>query len=85
VQSPNGTAGLFDNRAGGKILSGQNNGIEKFSVDSNGNVVVKGDFVAATAGSGIILRSPGGSTCARIGIDDNGNIVASSVPCPSGL
>ena len=38
VASPSGTAAVFDNAAGGKVLSGQNNGVEKFSVDGNGNV-----------------------------------------------
>ncbi len=37
-----GIAGLFDNPAGGKILSGQNNGMEKFSVDGGGNVALSG-------------------------------------------
>lgn len=38
VHSSAGTAGVFDNTAGGKILSGQNNGVQKFSVDGHGNV-----------------------------------------------
>ena len=38
VSSPAGVAGLFNNVAGGKILSGVNNGAEKFSVDGHGNV-----------------------------------------------
>ncbi len=38
VSSPAGTAGVFNNTAGGKVISGQNNGVEKFSVDGNGNV-----------------------------------------------
>jgi hypothetical protein len=38
VASPAGTAGVFNNVAGGKILSGQNNGMEEFSVDGSGNV-----------------------------------------------
>jgi hypothetical protein len=38
VASPAGTAGVFNNAAGGKIISGQNNGAEKFSVDGSGNV-----------------------------------------------
>ncbi len=38
VASPSGTAAVYNNVAGGKILSGQNNGAEKFSVDGSGNV-----------------------------------------------
>ena len=38
VASAAGTAGVFNNTAGGKILSGQNNGVEKFSVDGGGDV-----------------------------------------------
>lgn len=38
VASAAGTAGVFNNAAGGKILSGQNNGVEMFSVDGQGNV-----------------------------------------------
>jgi hypothetical protein len=37
-----GIAGVFNNPAGGKILSGQNNGVEKFSVDGGGNVALSG-------------------------------------------
>ena len=38
VDSAAGTAGSFNNAAGGKILSGQNNGVEKFAVDGSGNI-----------------------------------------------
>ncbi len=38
VGSPAGTAAVFNNAAGGKIISGQNNGMERFSVDGSGNV-----------------------------------------------
>jgi hypothetical protein len=37
-----GTAGVFNNTAGGKILSGQNNGAEKFSVDGSGDITAAG-------------------------------------------
>ncbi len=45
VNSPAGTAALFNNAGGGKILSGRNNGMEKFSVDGVGNVNAQGQFV----------------------------------------
>ncbi|MGD0922773.1 MAG: hypothetical protein ABSA70_13550, partial [Terriglobia bacterium] len=38
VNSAAGTAAVFRNAAGGKILSGLGNGVEKFSVDGSGNV-----------------------------------------------
>jgi hypothetical protein len=40
--SSTGTAGVFNNTAGGKILSAQNNSVEKFSVDGGGNVGLAG-------------------------------------------
>jgi len=42
-------AGVFNNTAGGKILSGQNNGTEMFSVDGLGNVTALGN-VAPNSG-----------------------------------
>jgi len=51
VASAAGTAGVFNNAGGGKILSGQNNGAEKFSVDGNGNLV------SASAVTGKVLNS----------------------------
>jgi hypothetical protein len=50
VASPAGTAGVFNNAAGGKILTGQNNGVEKFSVDGSGNVNALGRFTGSGAG-----------------------------------
>jgi len=44
--------------------------------------VAGGDVYTSTAGNGIILKSPNGSVCKRIGIDNFGNIVATSVTCP---
>ncbi|MGH6630478.1 MAG: hypothetical protein ACREB3_12165, partial [Burkholderiales bacterium] len=38
VSSTSGIAGIFDNTAGGKILSGRANNVEKFGVDGSGNV-----------------------------------------------
>jgi hypothetical protein len=38
VASAGGTVAVLNNGAGGKIISGQNNGVEKFSVDGSGNV-----------------------------------------------
>jgi trimeric autotransporter adhesin len=44
--------------------------------------VADGDVYASTAGSGVIVKSPDGTKCARIGIDNDGNLVATSVTCP---
>jgi len=44
VASPSGIAALFDNAAGGKILSGRDHNVEKFSVDGSGNVSSAGTF-----------------------------------------
>src|SRR5271157_2039048 len=48
VSSPAGIAGVFNNDAGGQILSGQNNGIEEFSVDGSGNVKAAGTFTGSS-------------------------------------
>lgn len=48
TRSATGTAGVFDALNGGKILSGRNTGLEKFSVDGLGNVASAG---AVSAGS----------------------------------
>jgi hypothetical protein len=44
VASPTGTVAVLNNGAGGKIISGQNNGVEKFSVDGNGNLNTLGKY-----------------------------------------
>jgi hypothetical protein len=46
VESSSGIAGVFNNAAGGKILSGQNNGTEKFAVDGAGNITTSGAIKA---------------------------------------
>ncbi len=57
VASAAGTAGVFNNTAGGKILSGQNNGAEKFAVDGSGDVNAKGNYVGLGSVSGNQLIS----------------------------
>jgi hypothetical protein len=44
--------------------------------------VAGGDLSAATAGKGLIVKSPDGTKCARIGIDNDGKLVAPPVACP---
>jgi hypothetical protein len=51
VNSAAGTAAVFDNAAGGKILSGQNNAVEQFSVDGSGSVKFGMDLATLSIGS----------------------------------
>ncbi len=44
--------------------------------------VAGGDVSTTSAGSGLIVKSPDGTKCARIGIDNTGALVATSVTCP---
>ena len=64
VDSAAGTAGSFNNAAGGMILSGQNNGVVKFSVDGSGNITSQGTL------SGIGIT---GTTSAATGVGLTGN------------
>ncbi|MGO9561829.1 MAG: tail fiber domain-containing protein [Candidatus Korobacteraceae bacterium] len=50
VASPTGIAAVFNNAGGGKIVSAQDNGVEKFSVDGSGNVNIAGGFTGSGAG-----------------------------------
>ena len=50
VNSAAGTAAVFNNAAGGKMISGQNNGVDKFSVDGSGNVTSSGHFTGSGSG-----------------------------------
>ena len=59
VASVNGTAAVFNNAAGGKMISGQNNGVEKFSVDGSGNVTTSGHFTGSGSGLTGVPVSPG--------------------------
>jgi hypothetical protein len=44
--------------------------------------VASGDVYVSTAGSGVIVKSPDGNTCARIGINNSGVLSAAPVTCP---
>ncbi len=88
--SSRGVAGLFENNATtpGKILSGRSSGTEVFSVDAAGNVNAQGDLVAEAGnvrvlapGAGIILKSPDGTICVRLSIDNGGNLVTVQTSC----
>jgi hypothetical protein len=51
-------------------------------LDVAGNIKSSGDVSTTKAGSGLIVKSPDGTKCARISIDNTGAIVATSVTCP---
>lgn len=62
VNNANSIASVFDNTAGGKIFSGQQNGVENISISSNGNLLTGGTVTAATfSGSGAGLTNIPGS------------------------
>ncbi len=61
VSSKTGVGGVFNNTAGGKILSGRNNGTEEFSVDGGGNLTALGT-VNASGIPAIMAYSDGGDT-----------------------
>jgi len=44
--------------------------------------VAGGDVYTSTAGNGLILKSPNGLTCKRVGIDNAGNLITTAVACP---
>jgi hypothetical protein len=67
--SPQGIGGQFENGAGGQILSGLSNGVEKFRVDGNGNVTAGAFFgngaglTNVTASSATTSTSANSLTC----------------------
>jgi hypothetical protein len=62
VASAAGTAGVFNNAAGGKIVSLQNNSVEKFAVDGQGNVTASGTLTGNGSGlTGIAFSNLSGS------------------------
>jgi hypothetical protein len=58
ARSAGGTALVVNNTASGKLVSGQANGVEKFSVDGSGNVTAAGTF----SGNGSGLTSVNATT-----------------------
>ena len=51
-------------------------------LDVRGPVRTGEDVQATTAGSGLVVKSPDGTMCARIGINNSGTIAVTSVTCP---
>ena len=44
--------------------------------------VANGDLYTSTAGNGVILKSPDGATCRRLGIDNAGSMTVTPIACP---
>jgi hypothetical protein len=79
VASANGTAAVLNNAAGGKILSGQNNGVQKFSVDGSGNVNALGTFTGNGSGlTGIQFSQLSGTLASSQLSGAYGNVVTLS-------
>lgn len=41
-----------------------------------------GDITTKDAGKGLIVKTPNGSACYRLGVDNSGNVTSTSVACP---
>src|SRR5262249_28045441 len=51
--------------------------------DANVTVIeAQGNFHASGPGNGIILKSPNGTFCRRLGIDNFGTLIKTAVACP---
>ena len=80
TSSGSGIAGAFNNAAGGKIISGQNNGTEKFSVDGSGNVATAGAVLAS------LPNGSGGTTNGYLAkLDSNGSAVQAGATDTAGI
>jgi hypothetical protein len=87
--SPNGIAGVFNNRTGGKILSLRNNGVEVASADVNGNLTASGQVQATTFSGGgfglfgipqsAINATPFNNPSSVVARDSNGSFAANQV------
>jgi hypothetical protein len=66
----------------------------KFVIASTGNIgigtpipnaklqIANGNIYTSAGGTGLIVKSPNGTICKKIGIDNSGNIIAISITCP---
>jgi hypothetical protein len=88
TNDPTGVAALLDGHGTGDIIIGRSHasGINtnEFRVDGTGDVLILGNFHSATAGNGIILKSPDGTLCKLLGIaNTTGAITLTTVTCPA--
>ena len=87
--SPQGIAGVFNSKAGGKILSLRNNGVEVAGVDVNGNLNTSGQVQAATFSGGgfglfgipqsAINATPFNNPFSVVARDSNGSFAANQI------
>jgi hypothetical protein len=75
--------------AGNVKLSGTGNGVifpdgtmRTSATSINGTLSVSGSVQITAPGNGITVRSPDGTRCAQIGIDNTGSLATVAVPCP---
>jgi hypothetical protein len=67
VFSAAGTALIVDNTKGGKLLSGQVNGVEKLSVDGSGNVLASGSVTASSSSVAVSGSNTANSSAGSLG------------------
>jgi trimeric autotransporter adhesin len=79
VFSADGVAGWFDNHAAGKVARFSVDGVEVASVEGDGTV--KASVVKLAIGGAVVLQSPNGQACARLGLNDDGTLSLISVTC----
>ena len=79
VRSAGGTAGVFNNTAGGKLLSGTASGTEVFSLDSSGNLSADGTL---SAGAGNFTVDASGNVTATAFVGDGSGLT--SLPAGTG-
>jgi hypothetical protein len=67
--------------AGGSITLKLGVGGTGDNAGATGKVIITGDSFHTTAGNGVILKSPNGSVCRKVTIDDTGALVLVPVSC----
>jgi len=75
VAPPDGADENYGAYIGGKVGIGTEYPKAQLQVEN-------GDVYASTAGQGLIVRSPDGTKCARIGIDNAGALAVVALACP---
>lgn len=78
--SPSGTWALRVNPTTNNIGIGKDSDTARVSV--LGDIRATGSMQLKTAGQGVILKSPNGTVCKSVTIDNSGNLVLTTVNCP---